>query len=236
MMIDCFSHAEFHRCLCRFISITAANHMASKFLPTSLGPFTCIIQAGQVTFDSKLLGRSRLFQLLSKPLKKLLIHHIAFACGPSIRHGSFYTTSTGVPRLTRRLASTAAAQAATNKMVNFTAGVTPARTRREPHILTEKKASTHALRSVYLETAQSLHPVKSFNSLLTRRESKIDDEEAVLFARLPNDLTFFDHNGSKVTLETAADNGELAGPLSRTGAMSSKKPLVDSKPRPMLTL
>lgn len=76
--------------------------------------------------------------------------------------------------------STAAAQAATNKMVNFTSGVTPARTRREPNILTEKKASTHALRSVYLETAQSLHPVKSFNSLLTRHESKADDDEAIL--------------------------------------------------------
>ena len=79
-----------------------------------------------------------------------------------------------------RLASATAAQAATNKMVNFTAGVTPARTRREPQILTEKKASTRALRSVYLETAQSLHPVKSFASLLTRHESKLDDEEAVL--------------------------------------------------------
>ena len=54
---------------------------------------------------------------------------------------------------------------------------TPARTRREPHILSQKKASTHALRSVYLETAQSLHPVQSFNSLLTRHESKADDDE-----------------------------------------------------------
>ena len=79
-----------------------------------------------------------------------------------------------------RQPSTAAAEAATNRLVNFANGQTPARTRREPHILSQKKASTHALRSVYLETAQSLHPVKSFNSLLTRHESKADDDEAVL--------------------------------------------------------
>ena len=79
-----------------------------------------------------------------------------------------------------RQASTAAAAAATDRMVNFATGQTPARTRREPHILSQKKASTHALRSVYLETAQSLHPVQSFNSLLTRHESKADDDEPVL--------------------------------------------------------
>ncbi|KAK3707944.1 hypothetical protein LTR37_011796 [Vermiconidia calcicola] len=57
---------------------------------------------------------------------------------------------------------------------------TPARPRREPNILSQKKPSTLALRSVYLETAQSLHPVKSFNSLLTRQESRVDEDEAVL--------------------------------------------------------
>ena len=73
-----------------------------------------------------------------------------------------------------------AASAATGRLINAVNGATPARPRREPHILSQKKPSTHALRSVYLETAQALHPVQSFNSLLTRRESKLEDEEAVL--------------------------------------------------------
>ena len=73
-----------------------------------------------------------------------------------------------------------AASAAAGSLMNAVNGHTPARPRREPFALSQKKPSTHALRSVYLETAQSLHPVKSFNSLLTRHESKVDDDEAVL--------------------------------------------------------
>lgn len=73
-----------------------------------------------------------------------------------------------------------AASAAANKLLSAINAETPARPRREPHILSQKKPSTHALRSVYLETAQALHSVQSFNSLLTKRESKLDDEEAVL--------------------------------------------------------
>ncbi|KAK5174032.1 uncharacterized protein LTR77_001112 [Saxophila tyrrhenica] len=73
-----------------------------------------------------------------------------------------------------------AASAAATKLLGAVNGPTPARPRREPHILSQKKPSTHALRSVYLETSQALHPVQSFNSLLTRRESKLEDEEAVL--------------------------------------------------------
>ncbi|KAK3724775.1 hypothetical protein LTR37_000823 [Vermiconidia calcicola] len=70
--------------------------------------------------------------------------------------------------------------AAAGKLTNGINGQTPARPRREPNILSQKKPSTHALRSVYLEAAQSLHPVKSFNSLLTRQEGRIDEDEAVL--------------------------------------------------------
>lgn len=83
------------------------------------------------------------------------------------------------PHLNRRQPPLAASAAA-GKLTNAADGQTPARPRREPFALSQKKPSTHALRSVYLETAQSLHPVQSFNSLLTRRESKIDEDEPVL--------------------------------------------------------
>lgn len=53
---------------------------------------------------------------------------------------------------------------------------TPAKPRREPSVLSMKKPSTQALRSVYLENANSLHPVKSFQSLLSRQEAKTEDE------------------------------------------------------------
>ena len=73
-----------------------------------------------------------------------------------------------------------AASAAAGKLLNVTNGQTPARPRREPTVLSQKKPSTHALRRVYLETTQSLHPVKSFNSLLSKRESKTEDEDEAL--------------------------------------------------------
>lgn len=71
-----------------------------------------------------------------------------------------------------------AASLATSKLLNAVNGQTPPRARREPAVLSLKKPSTHALRSVYLETTQSLRPVKSFQSLLSKRES--EDEEAIL--------------------------------------------------------
>ncbi|KAK3054120.1 hypothetical protein LTR09_004898 [Extremus antarcticus] len=73
-----------------------------------------------------------------------------------------------------------AASAAATKLLGAVNGQTPARPRREPHILSQKKPSTHALRSVYLETTQALHPVQSFNSLLTKRESRLEDDEPTL--------------------------------------------------------
>ena len=75
------------------------------------------------------------------------------------------------------------ASAATSRLFNAVNGQTPARPRREPSVLSQKKPSTHALRSVYLETSQSLHPVKSFQSLLSKRETE-DDEETLNSPRL----------------------------------------------------
>ncbi|KAF2479225.1 hypothetical protein BDY17DRAFT_328002 [Neohortaea acidophila] len=72
------------------------------------------------------------------------------------------------------------ASAATNRLLAAVNGKTLARTRREPHVLSHKKASTTALRSVYLEATQSLHPVQSFQSLLTKQDNRSEDGEDVL--------------------------------------------------------
>ncbi|KAI7165796.1 hypothetical protein D0864_06651 [Hortaea werneckii] len=61
------------------------------------------------------------------------------------------------------------------RMVN---GKTPASTRREPSVFSLKKSSTHALRSVYLENAQNLYSVQSFNSLISKRDSRVEDGHA----------------------------------------------------------
>lgn len=65
---------------------------------------------------------------------------------------------------------------ASQRLHSLVNGQTPARARREPSVLSLKKSSTHALRSVYLENAQTLHPVKSFNSLLSRRDSRVEED------------------------------------------------------------
>ena len=70
-----------------------------------------------------------------------------------------------------------AASAAAGRLINAMNGKTPGRLRREPSVMSQKKSSTHALRSVYQENAQSLHPVKSFRSLLSKQESAIEDED-----------------------------------------------------------
>ncbi|KXL42624.1 hypothetical protein M433DRAFT_140080 [Acidomyces richmondensis BFW] len=77
-----------------------------------------------------------------------------------------------------------AASAASHKLNNVMNGQTPARMRREPSIISQKKSSTHALRSVYLEATQKLHPVKSFNSLLSKRDSRAEDEDVLNSPRL----------------------------------------------------
>ncbi|KAI7083776.1 hypothetical protein KC356_g7287 [Hortaea werneckii] len=71
--------------------------------------------------------------------------------------------------------STSAASQNLQRMVN---GKTPASTRREPSVFSLKKSSTHALRSVYLENAQNLYSVQSFNSLLSKRDSRVEDGHA----------------------------------------------------------
>lgn len=68
-----------------------------------------------------------------------------------------------------------AASAAPGKLYQAVNGATPAKIKREPSVLSQKRPSTHALRSVYLENAQGLHPVKSFQSLLSRRDKAEDD-------------------------------------------------------------
>ncbi|KAI7284282.1 hypothetical protein KC345_g2386 [Hortaea werneckii] len=71
--------------------------------------------------------------------------------------------------------STSAASQNLQRMVN---GKTPASTRREPSVFTLKKSSTHALRSVYLENAQNLYSVQSFNSLISKRDSRVENGHA----------------------------------------------------------
>jgi hypothetical protein len=79
------------------------------------------------------------------------------------------------PRIALRQAPLPASVASQN-LQGLVNGQTPARLKREPQILTQQKPSTRALRSVYLENARELHPVKSFQSFLTRQDSKLDDE------------------------------------------------------------
>ncbi|TKA74173.1 hypothetical protein B0A55_06589, partial [Friedmanniomyces simplex] len=71
-----------------------------------------------------------------------------------------------------------AASAASYKLQGMLSRPSPAKLRREPSFMSQKKASTHALRSVYLEAAQKLHPVQSFNSLLSKRDSRIEEDMA----------------------------------------------------------
>ncbi|KAK4502911.1 hypothetical protein PRZ48_006338 [Zasmidium cellare] len=72
------------------------------------------------------------------------------------------------------------APAASHKLQGLLNGQTPAKPRREPSILSQQKPSTHALRSVYMESAQKLHPVKSFQSLLSKQENRTDEGDDIL--------------------------------------------------------
>lgn len=68
------------------------------------------------------------------------------------------------------------AAAASARLGSAMQASTPARPRREPAFLTSQKPSTTALRSVYLDAGKDLHPVKSFNSILSKRASTIDEQ------------------------------------------------------------
>jgi hypothetical protein len=69
----------------------------------------------------------------------------------------------------------AAATLASSKLNTAVQAPTPTKSRREPAFLTSQKPSTTALRSVYLDAGRNLHPVKSFNSILSRHASTIDE-------------------------------------------------------------
>lgn len=71
--------------------------------------------------------------------------------------------------------TTAAATSASGRLNSAVQAQTPARPRREPAFLAEQKPSTTALRSVYLDAGKGLHPVTSFNSILSKRASTIDE-------------------------------------------------------------
>ena len=92
------------------------------------------------------------------------------------------TRPPNTPRINIRGPSSQPASTAAQKLQGIMNGATPAKPRREPSILSHQKPSTHALRSVYLETAKELHSVKSFHSLLSKRESAIEEDE------LPEDV------------------------------------------------
>lgn len=68
-----------------------------------------------------------------------------------------------------------AVTSASNKLSSAAHTHTPTRSRREPGFLTSQKPSTTALRSVYLDAGKDLHPVKSFNSILSRNTGTIDE-------------------------------------------------------------
>ncbi|WPH00215.1 Hypothetical protein R9X50_00303800 [Acrodontium crateriforme] len=74
----------------------------------------------------------------------------------------------------------AAASAASNKLLVAVNSPQPVRARREPSILTERQTSTNALRNVFLASAKDLQSVKSFTSLVSRRDGREDDGNDIL--------------------------------------------------------
>ncbi|KAK5118798.1 hypothetical protein LTR62_000007 [Meristemomyces frigidus] len=69
-----------------------------------------------------------------------------------------------------------AASLASQKLQSIVGPPQPVKARREPSFMTLKKQSTHALRSVYLESTHNLLPVQSFTSLLSRRDGRIEND------------------------------------------------------------
>jgi hypothetical protein len=90
------------------------------------------------------------------------------------------------PVVNVRSPSLPAASAASQRLHNLMHGPTPGKSRRQPLALSHQKPSNFALRSVYLESTRELNPVKSFHSLLSRQESRADedDDEALNSPRL----------------------------------------------------
>jgi hypothetical protein len=73
----------------------------------------------------------------------------------------------------------AAATSASSRLHNAVHQQTPAKQRREPSFMTSQKPSTDALRTVYLDAGKDLHPVKSFNSILSKRASTTSEDAMV---------------------------------------------------------
>ena len=70
----------------------------------------------------------------------------------------------------------AAATSASNRLNGAVQHQTPVKQRREPSFMTSQKPSTDALRTVYMDAGKDLHPVKSFNSILSKRASTVDED------------------------------------------------------------
>ena len=68
-----------------------------------------------------------------------------------------------------------AATVASSKLNSAVRANTPVKSRREPAFLTSQQPSTTALRAVFLNAGKDIHPVKSFNSILSRHASTIDE-------------------------------------------------------------
>jgi hypothetical protein len=69
----------------------------------------------------------------------------------------------------------AAATSASNRLNSAVQHQTPVKPR-VPSFMTSQKPSTNALRTVYLDAGKDLHPVKSFNSILSKRASTVDED------------------------------------------------------------
>jgi hypothetical protein len=78
-----------------------------------------------------------------------------------------------VPVISRQ--APAATTVASSKLNSAVRASSPVKSRREPAFLTSKQPSTTALRSVFLSAGKDVHPVKSFNSILSRHASTIDE-------------------------------------------------------------
>lgn len=68
-----------------------------------------------------------------------------------------------------------AATVASTKLNSTVRDNTLVKSRREPAFLTSQQPSTNALRAVFLTAGKDIHPVKSFNSILSRHASTIDE-------------------------------------------------------------
>ncbi|KAI5356808.1 hypothetical protein Slin14017_G127420 [Septoria linicola] len=68
------------------------------------------------------------------------------------------------------------ASAASQKLQGILESQTPAKPKRQPSVLSSRKPSTNALRSVYLENSKSLRPVQSFQSLMEKQETKPEED------------------------------------------------------------